>query len=85
MIGAYIDWREACRAVNDAYRSWAGAAGPDIAVAFLQYNAALDVEERTAKVYAGLTTRVADLVAPVSRANHPRRCPDAEPLQRDGK
>ena len=28
MISAYVDWREACRLVHDAYRSWASATGP---------------------------------------------------------
>jgi len=33
MIGAYADWREACRVVHDAYRSWATATGPRASVA----------------------------------------------------
>ena len=31
MISAYVDWREACRLVHDAYRSWATATGPRLA------------------------------------------------------
>jgi hypothetical protein len=58
MIGAYVDWREACRAVQAAYRSWATATGPKGRVAFWRYNAALDAEERTAEVYASLVRRV---------------------------
>ncbi len=48
MIGAYVDWREACRLVHGAYRSWATATGPRARVAFWRYTA----EERAAEVYA---------------------------------
>ena len=58
MIGAYVDWREACRLVHEAYRSWASATGPRAGVAFWRYRAALDAEERAAEVYANLVTRV---------------------------
>jgi hypothetical protein len=61
MIGAYVDWREACRLVHDAYRSWASATRPHASVAFWRYNAALDAEERAAEVYAGLVQRVGHL------------------------
>jgi hypothetical protein len=59
MISAYVDWREASRLVNDAYRSWARATGPRARVAFWRYTAALDAEERAAEVYANLVRRVA--------------------------
>ena len=58
MISAYVDWREACRLVDDAYRSWATATGPRAGVAFWRYTAALDAEERAAEVYAGLVRRL---------------------------
>jgi hypothetical protein len=58
MIGAYIDWREACRLVDDACRSWASATGPRARVAFRRYTAALDAEESAAEVYASLVRRV---------------------------
>ena len=58
MISAYVDWREACRLVHDAYRSWTSATGPRARVAFSRYTAALDVEERAAEVYASLVRRV---------------------------
>jgi hypothetical protein len=58
MIGAYVDWREASSLVHDAYRSWASAMGPRARVAFWQYTAALDAEERAAEVYASLIRRV---------------------------
>ena len=58
MIGAYVDWREACRLVHDAYRSWASATDPHARVAFGRYTAALDAEEWAADVYASLVRRV---------------------------
>ena len=61
MIGAYVDWHEACRVVHDAYRSWASATGPRARVAFSRYTAALDAEERAAEVYASLLGRVGHL------------------------
>jgi hypothetical protein len=54
LVEAYIDWREACARVNDAYRSWASEIGPCRGVAFGLYMAALDAEERAAEVYGGL-------------------------------
>jgi hypothetical protein len=57
-ISAYVDWREACRLVQDAYNSWASATGPYARVAFCRYTAALDAEERAAEVYASLVRRV---------------------------
>ena len=57
-IGAYVDWREACRLVHDAYRSWASATGPRARAAFGRYTAALDAEERAAEVNASLVGRV---------------------------
>jgi hypothetical protein len=61
MISAYIDWREACRLVHDAYRSWANATGPRARVAFWRYTAALDAEERAAEAYARMVRRVRQL------------------------
>jgi hypothetical protein len=58
-IGAYVDWREACGAVHDAYRVWTSATGPIAKVAFWRYSAALDAEELAAEVYASLVRRVA--------------------------
>jgi hypothetical protein len=58
MISAYVDWRETCRLVHDAYRAWASATGPRARVAFGQYTAALDADEWAAEVYASLVRRV---------------------------
>jgi hypothetical protein len=61
MISAYVDWREACRLVHEAYRSWASPTGLRARVAFWPYAAALDAEERAADVYASLVRRVEHL------------------------
>ena len=58
MISAYVDWREACRLVQDAYQSCASATGPCARVGFWRYTAALDAEEWAAEVYASLVRRV---------------------------
>ena len=58
MISAYVDWREACRLVHGAYRSWTSATGSRARIAFWRYTAALDAEERAAEVYANLIARV---------------------------
>jgi hypothetical protein len=57
MIGAYVEWREACRLVDHAYRSWASATGPR-AQAFSRYASALDAEQSAAEAYASLVGRV---------------------------
>jgi hypothetical protein len=62
MISAYVDWREACRAVHAAYRAWTTATGRHTTVAFWRYDAALDAEEHAAEVYAGLVRRVGHFV-----------------------
>ena len=63
MFDGYIDWREACRAVNDAYRSWSGATGIRGSITFGRYLAALDREQRAAEVYADRVHRVEHLGA----------------------
>lgn len=62
VMGAYVDWREECIAVWEAYGAWAGAGATDAALAFVAYTAALDREERASVVYADLIRRVGDLV-----------------------
>jgi hypothetical protein len=59
-IGAYVGWREACRAVHDAYLLWTSATGPLARVAFWRYAAALDAEELAAEVYARVVRRFGD-------------------------
>ena len=58
IISAFVDWHQACRLVNDAYRSWVSVTGPRARVAFWRYTAALDAEESAAEVYASLVRRV---------------------------
>jgi hypothetical protein len=61
-LDAYVDWREECYAVSDAYDAWAAAEATDAELAFEVYSAVLDREESASKVYAGLIRRVGDLV-----------------------
>ena len=71
LVDAYVDWREACARVNDAYRSWASTTGPCGGAAFGEYMAALDEEEWAADVYAGLVRRAEKL--PWSRSSAAER------------
>jgi hypothetical protein len=57
LVEAYVDWRETCARVNDAYRSWASETAPRNTVTFGFYTVALDAEEQAAEVYAGLVRR----------------------------
>jgi hypothetical protein len=56
---AYVDWREECVAVWDAFDRWAGTSGADAAIAFSAYRAALDREECASHTYADLLERIA--------------------------
>jgi len=69
MIAAYVEWREACRSVDDAYSSWADTTRSRARAAFLQYDAALDAEESAANRYARSVTRVADMTDPPWRTD----------------
>ena len=62
LVEAYVGWREACARVNDAYRFWSTDSGVCGRVKFALYVAAMDAEERSAEVYAGLVRR-ADALA----------------------
>jgi hypothetical protein len=57
LVEAYVDWRETCARVDDAYRSWAKDTVLGDQVAFALYRAALDAEEQAARVYAELVRR----------------------------
>jgi hypothetical protein len=59
---AYVEWREECMEVWNAYGWWASAPPEDVRRAHAAYRAALDREEAAAKVYAGLMKRLGDLV-----------------------
>jgi hypothetical protein len=53
LVEAYVDWRETCACVNDAYRSCASKPGPRGSVAFYLYMAALDTEQHAARSTPG--------------------------------
>jgi hypothetical protein len=57
LVEAYVDWRQACARVDDAYRFCAGVSGARARVAFALYVAA-----QCAEVYAVLVRR-ADALA----------------------
>jgi hypothetical protein len=61
LVEAYVDWREACVRVDDAYRACARETGPWGAAAFGLYVATLDTEEQAAVAYAGLVRRAEKL------------------------
>ena len=58
-ILAYVEWREECVEVWNAYGWWASGTPEDVERAHAAYGAALDREEAAAQVYAGL---IGDLV-----------------------
>jgi hypothetical protein len=58
LIEAYVNWREECLALEDAYRRWSSAAKPDAELAFAAYMAGLDREESASMLYGELVRRV---------------------------
>ena len=62
LMDAYVNWREACLRVNDAYLCWTSERGIRATVAFGSYMAALDQEEDAAEVYAFLARRTREVV-----------------------
>jgi hypothetical protein len=58
-IDAYVDWREECLSVCDAYRRWCRARRDEASVEFAAYSAALDREERASACYARRLSRLA--------------------------
>jgi hypothetical protein len=60
-VDAYIEWRDECGAVWDAYCFWKRAPAADAEPAFQSYWAALDREERAAAIYAAQMARVGAL------------------------
>ena len=59
---AYVDWREECLAVWDAYGRWTGAPAVDARLAFAAYKAALEIEEQACAFYASVIRRVGERV-----------------------
>jgi hypothetical protein len=64
-MDAYVDWREECAGVWDAYERWARAPKIDAARAFSAYRAALDREECASHAYVGLLARIGRVKGPV--------------------
>jgi hypothetical protein len=60
-VAAYAQWRVECAAVRSAYRTWTAASASAGSVAFEAYHAALDREERAARIYARVTRRAGRL------------------------
>ncbi len=58
MLAAYVQWREACASVQQAYDGWTRARAEDEPQAFRAYTAALDDEARASELYADLVKRV---------------------------
>jgi hypothetical protein len=61
LVDAYVDWRETCARVDDAYRFWASENGASGGVGFGVYMAALDAEQQAAEIYAGVVRRADEL------------------------
>jgi hypothetical protein len=61
LVEAYVDWRETCAWVDDAYGAWASERRPANGGGFEQFMVALDAEERAAEVYARLVRRAGKL------------------------
>lgn len=59
MVNAYVDWREQCRRVRNAYVWWTAARRPDLRLRFAAYLAELDQEDRAIEAYAAAVTRAA--------------------------
>jgi hypothetical protein len=56
VMDAYVEWRQECMRVSEAYQRWASAPRADAALAFRAYVAALDREEMASEVYGRLIT-----------------------------
>jgi len=61
-ISAYVEWREECLAVWEAYDRSSGAGYKDALRAHAAYRAALDREEAAANTYAEVIGRTAELL-----------------------
>jgi hypothetical protein len=57
-LDAYVEWRDECAEVRDAYRRWSTAPQSHATDAFDEYLAALDNEEHAANLYAQLIRRI---------------------------
>jgi hypothetical protein len=58
LMDMYVEWREECVVLWEAYERWKAVPPAERALAFASYRAALDREERAAHVYADLVGRI---------------------------
>jgi hypothetical protein len=72
-MDAYVDWREECHRVWEAYERWLEAAREDTPFAFVAYVAALDREQRAAEVYGELINRLETGLRTIPASGHQRR------------
>jgi hypothetical protein len=54
----YVEWREECIAVGDAYANWTSAPPDESELPFVAYRAALDREQSAAAVYGSALDRL---------------------------
>lgn len=52
LMDAYVDWREECSTLGDAYERWLSVTVAERGLAFAAYRAALDREQQASSVYA---------------------------------
>lgn len=52
LMERYVEWREQCVALSDAYSQWSRGPASGRRLAFEAYKAALDLEEHASLVYA---------------------------------
>jgi hypothetical protein len=58
LLDHYVDWLESAGGAGDAYARWSRASGPDRAVRYAAFTAALDQEQNTAGAYASAVANV---------------------------
>lgn len=54
----YVEWREECETVYDAYANWSNASMEETELPFAAYSAALDREQSAATVYGRALERL---------------------------
>jgi hypothetical protein len=63
-IDAYVEWREECLFLVDAYNRWSSEADRDRRLAFAAYRAALDREQQACSVYKSRCDRLTRELTP---------------------
>jgi hypothetical protein len=58
LMEAYVEWREECAGLLQAYERWASVPATDRELAFAAYKAALDREQQASAVYSSRIDRV---------------------------